>query len=204
MTCDDETTTYVYPEVKVVIGSPGPAGLRGETGSPGPAGAAGAQGPSGVGVPIGGTTGQVLVKLSNNPYDVGWANATVTPTPPVDPIPPVGTTIVPPALPDQTLYWQFLQEWAPYIDTYIQNETNGDFKQLKVYYDGEMCRYRLADQYSNTALYYPMADRCNDAYADYYVRPNNGAITGFWLFPTGLVEGYIRRGLTQNLISLRY
>lgn len=33
----------------------------------------GAQGPPGVGVPAGGTTGQVLVKLSDADFDTGWA-----------------------------------------------------------------------------------------------------------------------------------
>lgn len=33
---------------------------------------AGPQGPSGISIPPGGTTGQVLVKLSNADYDVGW------------------------------------------------------------------------------------------------------------------------------------
>jgi hypothetical protein len=39
-----------------------------------------AQGPpgvNGIGVPPGGTTGQVLVKLSDADFDVGWATVTV-------------------------------------------------------------------------------------------------------------------------------
>lgn len=34
---------------------------------------AGPQGPAGVGIPPGGTTGQVLVKVSNADGDVAWA-----------------------------------------------------------------------------------------------------------------------------------
>lgn len=33
---------------------------------------AGPQGPAGPGIPPGGTTGQVLAKLSDDDYDVGW------------------------------------------------------------------------------------------------------------------------------------
>lgn len=47
--------------------------VRGATGPAGAPGADGATGPAGPGVPPGGTTGQVLVKLSNADYDTGWA-----------------------------------------------------------------------------------------------------------------------------------
>lgn len=59
-------------------GAQGPQGVQGETGPAGPAGPAGAtgatgpQGPAGVGVPSGGTTGQVLAKSSNTDYDTKW------------------------------------------------------------------------------------------------------------------------------------
>ena len=54
-------------------GAPGPAGADGADGAdptvPGPPGADGADG---VGVPAGGTTGQVLAKNSNTDYDTEW------------------------------------------------------------------------------------------------------------------------------------
>lgn len=46
----------------------------GGVGAPGAAGAAGAAGADGVGVPAGGTTGQVLVKASDDDYDTQWAD----------------------------------------------------------------------------------------------------------------------------------
>lgn len=45
-----------------------PQGVKGDTGATGP------QGPAGVGVPTGGTTGQVLKKASGTDYDTVWAN----------------------------------------------------------------------------------------------------------------------------------
>lgn len=48
----------------------GPTGATGATGSTGSTGAAGADG---VGVPVGGTTGQVLAKTSNTNYATGWS-----------------------------------------------------------------------------------------------------------------------------------
>ncbi len=62
-------------------GAIGPAGPKGDTGSVGPAGPigetgpAGSQGPKGdpgVGVPVGGSAGQVLTKVSATNYDSSW------------------------------------------------------------------------------------------------------------------------------------
>ena len=50
----------------ITAGMPGPAGAIGATGATGPAGAAG------VGVPVGGTAGQALVKNSGTNYDTAW------------------------------------------------------------------------------------------------------------------------------------
>ncbi len=60
-------------------GATGPQGIVGATGPsgapstiPGPTGPTGATGAAGVGVPTGGTTGQVLAKTSNTNYDTQW------------------------------------------------------------------------------------------------------------------------------------
>lgn len=49
---------------------------KGEKGEQGPAGQDGQDGTDGVGVPSGGTTGQVLKKKSNTDYDTEWASDT--------------------------------------------------------------------------------------------------------------------------------
>ena len=51
-------------------GAQGDAGLAGAQGADGPIGA---QGPAGYGIPTGGTSGQSLVKIDSNPYNVQWA-----------------------------------------------------------------------------------------------------------------------------------
>lgn len=51
-----------------------PIGQSGATGPQGPVGPVGPSGQDGVGVPSGGTTGQVLKKKSGNDYDTVWAN----------------------------------------------------------------------------------------------------------------------------------
>lgn len=70
-------------------GEPGPQGPQGDTGPAGPTGPTGATGPAGadgVGVPAGGSAGQVLSKASGTDYDTEWVDAnpvvTVTGTTP--------------------------------------------------------------------------------------------------------------------------
>jgi Collagen triple helix repeat (20 copies) len=53
-------------------GPTGPQGVKGDTGLTGPTGPAGTPGSNGVGVPTGGTTGQVLAKSSNVDYATAW------------------------------------------------------------------------------------------------------------------------------------
>jgi hypothetical protein len=57
----DDSTTVVLEDAKLE--------LKGDTG------AQGVQGEAGVGVPVGGATGQVLAKASNTDYDTAWVNA---------------------------------------------------------------------------------------------------------------------------------
>ena len=59
-----------------VVGPPGPAGADGADGADGAPGADGATGPAGPGVATGGTTGQVLTKLSATNYDTNWQTPT--------------------------------------------------------------------------------------------------------------------------------
>jgi len=56
----------------VIAGPPGPTG---STGPSGPQGNPGAAGPPGQGVPVGGTTGQALVKKTGTDFDTQWATA---------------------------------------------------------------------------------------------------------------------------------
>ena len=61
------------------IGPQGERGLTGPTGPAGPTGATGATGPAGVGVPTGGTTGQLLSKVSGTDYDTEWTTPSEPP-----------------------------------------------------------------------------------------------------------------------------
>ena len=53
-------------------GATGPAGPQGDAGPAGPAGPEGEPGAAGVGVPVGGTAGQALIKKTDSDYDTEW------------------------------------------------------------------------------------------------------------------------------------
>ena len=60
----DPATTLV-----VELGTPGPQGIQGE---PGQNGTNGTNGQNGVGVPVGGSAGQVLAKIDGTDYNTEW------------------------------------------------------------------------------------------------------------------------------------
>ena len=72
--------------IKGPIGQTGPQGERGFKGETGPAGPTGPTGPAGpqgapgVGVPTGGTAGQILTKASGEDYDTEWTTPDDAPT----------------------------------------------------------------------------------------------------------------------------
>ena len=64
------------PGATGATGPQGPEGPKGDTGATGPAGPKGDPGVAGVGVPAGGTAGQVLTKKSGTDYDTEWKDPT--------------------------------------------------------------------------------------------------------------------------------
>ena len=74
-------SSWVYdPNTQTIVSAVNaPVRLNGATGAQGPAGPAGADstvpGPAGQGVPVGGTSGQVLAKSSNTDYATHWIDA---------------------------------------------------------------------------------------------------------------------------------
>ncbi len=97
VTVDEEAATVIQEvPATVQVGPTGPAGADGADGATGPAGATGATGPAGAtgatgatgaqgptgptgatgpGVPVGGTTGQVLAKKNATNYNTEWVDA---------------------------------------------------------------------------------------------------------------------------------
>lgn len=70
---NDKTGKIITPEFAIYLLGPI---LRGEKGEQGEKGDPGEKGDTGIGVPEGGTTGQVLTKASDNDYDAQWETST--------------------------------------------------------------------------------------------------------------------------------
>lgn len=67
-----------------IKGEKGDTGATGSTGAKGDKGDTGATGAAGLGLPQGGTTGQILYKVSETDYDTYWSNPYVEVQPPSD------------------------------------------------------------------------------------------------------------------------
>jgi hypothetical protein len=71
---------HFYPLILLIgdtglTGQDGSTGYTGERGNAGATGATGEQGTTGIGIPTGGFTGQILIKASSNDYDTKWTFA---------------------------------------------------------------------------------------------------------------------------------
>jgi hypothetical protein len=109
--------------VNVVLNTPGPQGSPGPQGAAGPQGASGPQGatgPAGIGLPVGGTTDQLLAKKSNTNYDTQWV------TPSLNTLSDVNTTA---AVDNSVLYYDSVAaEWKGNdINTVISITDGGNF-----------------------------------------------------------------------------
>ena len=75
-TATDPILNFGIPKGETgATGATGPQGETGPAGPTGPQGPQGEKGDDGVGIPAGGTTGQVLAKASETDYDTEWVNA---------------------------------------------------------------------------------------------------------------------------------
>lgn len=94
------------PGVPGADGSPGRDGIDGHDGAPGVDGQPGEKGDPGVGVPVGGATGQVLAKRTEADHDTEWVN-------------PGGTGGgIPEAPANGTLYGRKDKQWEPVPKTH--------------------------------------------------------------------------------------
>jgi len=163
-------------------GPQGPQGIQGATGATGPAGSTG---PAGAGVPVGGTTGQLLAKTSATDYATGW----IAPPPTVT----YGTT--PPGSPADGDIWYFPADatggviWmfryrAASASTYKWELVGGPPVTLS--WVGAPTIINTMTQVGATGVYYPniagavlTAPRAGDYLIEgsYLVDPNTG--TGF-------------------------
>lgn len=111
-------------------------------------------------------------------------------------------------VPKKAEYWAAMIEWGGYLKTWLQNNQksgDGPFNErlAQVYYDMELCAYRLADHTGDTRAWHELADLAEKVYRDEYVLPERlpdgsskppGGVSGYRMFTEGLVEDFLRSG----------
>jgi len=136
-------------------GSQGPKGDKGDTGAastvPGPVGPAGSTGPAGPGVPVGGTSGQVLTKVNATDFNTQWAAVTIPP----------GTTIsdTAPSSPQNGQLWWESDTGATFIYYVDPGGAPGQWVQINA---GSQPPAIATDAPADSAYY----ARQNNAWAD--------------------------------------
>lgn len=95
-------------------------------------------------------------------------------------------------------------EWPGYLDDSLDvGSPLGDEQKLaNCYYDAQKVFYIVKDKTGNSA-WNTSANLAQAAYATYYVDPNGGVVPGYWSFPHGLTEDYIRNADTAARTSAR-
>jgi hypothetical protein len=91
-----------------------------------------------------------------------------------------------------------VDRWEKQMVTYGAKHAEGDVIQKRGtwegnvwYYDGQRAYYQIAD-YTGDPRWLEAAEKVEQVYRDKYVLRNNGATTGYRIFPHGLLEDYKR------------
>ena len=105
----------------------------------------------------------------------------------------------------QLALWQ--SNMTTYGQTFCAQLTDpsltADQRLAVTYYDGQRVFYNIRD-YTGVSTWDACAQSAQASYRDGYVIPNNGAVTGYWDFPHGLYQSYVRTtdGVSRNAVLL--
>lgn len=75
-------------------------------------------------------------------------------------------------------------------------------KLAETYYDAQHVFFQIADLTGDSS-WNDRAQKAEQYYRDYYLLPNQGFLPGYWLFPHGLMDDYIRTGDDNSKEALR-
>ena len=104
----------------------------------------------------------------------------------------------PSPVPDKSQFWSTMVEWAGYLNTWHANNPGAGLGN--VYYDGQMCAWRVRD-YTGSSAWDTFVQRTWQAYVPEYVVANNGGVQGFRNFTNGPLEDVLR-GTSRSAQSL--
>ena len=86
---------------------------------------------------------------------------------------------------------QMLSFGAKHCSSFDDPALSFDSKLLATYYDAEWVFLQIAD-FTGDSKWVECAKKARGIYRDKYVIFNNGAIPGYWVFPHGLSEDFLR------------
>ena len=92
-------------------------------------------------------------------------------------------------VPLKAQYWSMMVEWAGYVSAYIG--TNAGSALGHVYYDGQMCAYRVRD-YTGDSAWDTYVQRAWYEYVPNYVVAFNGGSQGWRVYTNGPAEDVLR------------
>jgi hypothetical protein len=79
---------------------------------------------------------------------------------------------------------------------------SGDQKLALTYYDSQRVFYSIRD-YTSASSWDACALNAQAVYRDAFVIPNNGGVSGYWDFPHGIYQSYVRRGDAASANAVR-
>ena len=150
--------------------------------------------------PVGSTTLTITVTAGTVSRSVSYPITVTAPPSALSQQPYTAASSVP-----QLALWQ--SNMTTYGQTFCGQLTNtsltSDQKLALTYYDGQRVFYNIRD-YTGASTWDTCAQRAQAIYRDTYVIPNNGGVPGYWDFPHGLYQSYVRTtdAVSRNAVIL--
>jgi len=97
-------------------------------------------------------------------------------------------------LPEEFAEWESqMLEWGKHWGEFVADSSNSFSERLNaVYYDAEWIHYQIADYTGQAEPWTSYARAAEKVYRDSYLEKNNYKVPGYWRFPHGLYEDYVR------------
>jgi len=115
------------------------------------------------------------------------------------------TTAASNSIPDLTAWEQNMVTYGNKWCAYLNSSATYDAKLLSTYYDAQWVFFQIGD-YTGDPKWNDCAESAERIYRDQYVRANNYVTSGYWRFPHGIYEDYVRNtpaGTKSTLTDIR-
>lgn len=136
-------------------------------------------------------------KTPRKRVSISCVQAEPTPTATPQPTPTITATPTPIPLPAIGVYVSRFVEYGRTHCDFLKSSAGNEQKLAATYYDAAFVYFQAAD-YFQDVYWLGCANAAISVYRDYYVRPNNGNVPGYWNFSHGLAEDCIRNSSADS------